>query len=64
MDEYCIEKLRAKRILKYRIQRIFFGIILIIAILAAGYLGWASRLLVASSLGIVKHQISPLRPRS
>jgi hypothetical protein len=61
MDESYIDALRAKKILKYRIRRVFFQIISIIAILSASYFGWASRSLVASSLSIVKQQISSLR---
>jgi hypothetical protein len=58
MDESYIDRLRAKKIIKYRIRRICFQIISIVAILSAGYFGWTSRSMVASSLNIVKQQIS------
>ena len=61
MDESYIDTLRAKKILKYRMRRTLFQIITIIAILSAGYFGWASRSLVFSSLSIVKQQISSLK---
>jgi len=61
MDESYIDALRAKKILKYRMRRVFFHIISIIAILSAGYYGWISRSLVASSLSMVKQQISSLK---
>ena len=61
MDESYIDALRAKKILKYRMRRVFFQIISIIAILSAGYYGWISRSLVVSSLSMVKQQISSLK---
>ena len=60
MDETYIDRLRAKKILKYRIRRMCFQIISIVAILSAGYFGWASRALVATSLSMVKQQIYSL----
>jgi hypothetical protein len=61
MDESYIDRLRAKTVMKYRIRRMCFQIISIIVVLSAGYFGWTSRAMVASSLSMVKQQIFALR---
>ena len=56
-ENFCFERIRDRKILKYRVQRICLRFIQITTIVSAAYLGWASRSLIASSLSMVKHYV-------
>jgi hypothetical protein len=57
MENFCLERIRDRKILKYRIQRVCLRLIQVTTILSAAYLGWASRSLIASSLSMVRHYV-------
>ena len=59
--ESPIDRLRARKIAKYRVQWVFYRVISIIAVASAAYFGWASRSLISSSLSVMKQQISSIK---